>query len=261
MSDDTPQMRDFGVFSVCAPQKTSPRPKTSLFRHVPQNINFLSSAKWTLTSAIRRKRLPPWLIFLKIIASSQYIFFLLAKMKVKVIESTIKGYHVHRIRPHQDIDMLVKPVENEYDKYAMGVWMPNLSAIPVSLHESITRPAKRGSSTQKVKDIAGLLVGQLPANLGKVFHDLLPYTKSITCKSVGDPIPSKKPPPDQKFEKSECGGYDRRGGGVIIPSIYVLDVVEGKTDYVVRELHNFTKNYDGCTERVIVENTSDSCPF
>lgn len=94
-----------------------------------------------------------------------------------------------------------------------------------------------------------------------LFVDICELFVLFFSKSVGDPIPSKKPPPDQKFEKSECGGYDRRGGGVIIPSIYVLDVVEGKTDYVVRELHNFTKNYDGCTERVIVENTSDSCPF
>ena len=49
-------------------------------------------------------------------------------MKVNIIDSAIKGYHVYKIRPHLEIPMIVKPdVTNDVDEYALGVWMPRYS--------------------------------------------------------------------------------------------------------------------------------------
>ena len=62
-------------------------------------------------------------------------------MKVKIINSTIQGYHVYKVRPYQEIPMDVKVEDNQFDNNAMGVWMPPLSEIPVSYYEVVTRPA------------------------------------------------------------------------------------------------------------------------
>ena len=102
------------------------------------------------------------------------------RMKVKIENTFIKGYHVYRVRPHAEIAMIVKPEEvNDLDDNAMGIWMPPLTDIPVSYHYSITRPAKNYAAAQRVIDIAGMFVGRVPANFGKVFRTHLTHMDKI----------------------------------------------------------------------------------
>ena len=115
------------------------------------------------------------------------------------------------------------------------------------------------------KDFSGLcaVMVLLSAHYGVwwsfLFVDII--TTIFFSISVGDPVPSKKPPSDHKFEKSTSGGYDKRGGGVVIPCIYVLEIVEGKYHHVLEELRNFTSNYAEGTEKIIIVGSSDSWPL
>ena len=115
-------------------------------------------------------------------------FFTNTKMKeISVIDSNVKGYHNFRIRPHTDIGMVVeREVENTYDPYAMLVKMPELTKIPAELHNNVTRPAKGKDIEQVVKHIAGKTVGRVPANVCRLFYELLRDgdVKEIACWSV-----------------------------------------------------------------------------
>ena len=100
-------------------------------------------------------------------------------MKLIIKNSHIKGYHKYRIRPHEDILMLVKKEElNAYDPNAMVVIMPRLDEIPVALHNTMTKEAKGKQEAQYVRTIAGKTVGRLPANLGEVLRKLEDNIKS-----------------------------------------------------------------------------------
>lgn len=66
---------------------------------------------------------------------------------------SIKGYHVFRLRPHENIQLRVeKDNGNQYDPYAMKVMAPTLDVIPHHMHDAMTRP---GPVPQRVRDIAG----------------------------------------------------------------------------------------------------------
>ena len=94
-------------------------------------------------------------------------------MKVKIENSFIKGYHIYRIRPHMDVAMNIRHEEdNKYDPDSHSVFMPDLEQIPTSFHSAITAQAKKGRAEQTVRQIAGKMVGRLPANLGKVLKDM-----------------------------------------------------------------------------------------
>ena len=146
-------------------------------------------------------------------------------MKVITIEnSSIKGYHVFKIRPHNDIEMIVtEDNENSYDPYAMVVQMPEEGSIPKELLEDVTREAKEGMATQTVKSIASKTVGRVPANLGKIFRNLISArdVSKITCVSQNKPTLSRIPPARQSY-KRYVERKDRRGGGAIIPCKYML---------------------------------------
>ena len=61
----------------------------------------------------------------------------------------------------------------------MEVWMPDLEEIPVSLMEDVTRPPSKGRPAQVTSQIAGNLVGCIPANLGKVLEVIKQNLRSI----------------------------------------------------------------------------------
>ena len=54
----------------------------------------------------------------------------------------------------------------------MEVWMPDIEEIPVSLREDVTRPPSKGRPAQVTSQIAGTLVGRIPANLGEIFDGI-----------------------------------------------------------------------------------------
>lgn len=101
-------------------------------------------------------------------------------MKVFIKNSSIKGYHIYKVQPHGEIELEVKVDQNNaYDPDAMAVWMPELEAVPERLRYTECKPAKNGKPCQKVNEIAGKMVGRVPANLGKVFKSLKLQLNSI----------------------------------------------------------------------------------
>ena len=93
-------------------------------------------------------------------------------MSVKIINSTIKEYHVYHIGPTKSIKMQVeKEQDNEFYQYAMVVKMPEANQMSNDILQEISRPAKKNTlNNVLVKDIAGKLVGRVPANLGKAIY-------------------------------------------------------------------------------------------
>ena len=95
---------------------------------------------------------------------------------VVIIEnSAIKGYHIFKIKPHPLIKMLVvNDIQNPKDENAMLVKMPPLDDIPSRLHQDVTRKKKGAhEKDQTVDEIADEIVGRVPANLCRVFRELI----------------------------------------------------------------------------------------
>ena len=57
--------------------------------------------------------------------------------------------------------------ESQYEG-ALAVIAPVLEDIPAELHNEITREARKGRHAQKVRDIAGKMIGRVPANICKI---------------------------------------------------------------------------------------------
>ena len=101
-------------------------------------------------------------------------------MKIKIENCFIKGYHIYHIRPHPDVAMDVRHEEdNCYDPDAHSVFMPDLEKIPTSLHCAVTAPAKKGRPEQTVQQIAGEMVGRIPANLGKMLKEDMKHSLAM----------------------------------------------------------------------------------
>ena len=94
---------------------------------------------------------------------------------VTINNSNIKGYHYFKVRPHREIKMNVeKEVGNVRDESAMVIKMPPLQQISKSYHFDVTRPSKSPRERdQRVIDVAGNVVGRVPANLCRIFRRLL----------------------------------------------------------------------------------------
>ena len=56
--------------------------------------------------------------------------------------------------------------ENEFDPYAMVIKTPEIDHIPLEDRNKITREKE---PQQRLKDIAGKVVGRVPANIGQLF--------------------------------------------------------------------------------------------
>ena len=62
---------------------------------------------------------------------------------IRVNNSSIKGYHFLKRRPHLEVKLLVKKdVNNKYDENTMVVMMPPLDSIPSTLHEVVSKEAR-----------------------------------------------------------------------------------------------------------------------
>ena len=152
----------------------------------------------------------------------------------------------------------------------MVAQMPTLENIPLKYHKEVTREETKGLPEQKVKDIAGELIGRVPTNLGKLFQRLLlERDVSITYQSTENPTISKKPDSRQSFKRNP-GQTDRGGGGAIIPCSYYLKcndenynriyvIVEG----ILRDLEfQGTEKIDHDHEsQCSTEAEQKSCPF
>ena len=141
---------------------------------------------------------------------------------------------------------------------AMLVRMPTLENIPVSMHHINTRAEKPSAEEQKVKDLAGQVVGRVPANLCKVFRKLLKegQVKEITAK----PTISKVPDSGQSFKRNKKD-YDRRGGGAVIPCKYILSCYSSSYDNTVKYITEMIKSEAQGREEVTLEETSASCSW
>ena len=140
-------------------------------------------------------------------------------MKILHIEnSSIRGYHFFKRRPHTAIDMLLEKGENNsYDVNAMVIKMPYLIQIDQQYLDITVRPCKGKEPEQKVKDNAGKVIGRVPANICKIFKELITsnQVKKIMYVSTDNPNISTLPPSQQSLRKNQ-NGFDRRGGGGII---------------------------------------------
>ena len=191
---------------------------------------------------------------------------------VTVIKSSIKGYHTFKIRPHDSIEMLVeREANNAYDPHAMCVKMPKIQEVHKEFRDCVTREARGEEAALTVRDIAGEMIGRVPANLCKVFRELLGngQVKHIRSLAVNPPTRSAVPPPEQSFRRNPKG-KDRRGGGAIIPCIYKLSCADGCYETVKKHVIDSLKELKGhqCTEEVQDYQNEDeskssvqSCPW
>ena len=180
-----------------------------------------------------------------------------------IVNSNIKGYHFFKRQPRPLVEMVVKEeITNPYDADAMVVVMPSLDDIHPSLYDEITHASKGWNDPeQTVRTNAGKIIGRVPANIGKIFNQLLKEgdVKKVTCWSVEDPKLSKIPPPEQSFKRNPVG-YDRRGGGAIIKCKYQLHCKPNRY-YKVRDVIESSLKaleFQG-TEKL--EEKQESCPL
>ena len=71
---------------------------------------------------------------------------------------------------------------------------------------------------------------------------------------------STKPPTTQKYQKLHpYQRFDQRGGGVVIPCVFELNIKVEKNKMVVDILNNFFDTYEG-TEKIELDHEVASCP-
>lgn len=128
--------------------------------------------------------------------------------EVTISQTTIKGYHIFKIKPSQGVMMVVeRDRENRYDRWALNV---------------------------KLDD---KMVGRVPANMCRIFSELLDgrSIEKICCFADGAPMLSKTVDPQTSF-RSYKSRKDREGGGAVIPCKYVLHCYESCHEDVLERL-------------------------
>ena len=160
--------------------------------------------------------------------------------------STISGLHATKCSSNPEVTLLVCPDTTWKDSNAMKVVVPHLENLPLDSHDLVTWPknhARKRFVDQKIRDVAGKKVGNVPANLCGVFKDLLDegIATRITARSTAmKPRVSTRPCTQQSFQKRP--GLDRRGGGVVLDCIYIVHVhVTSCRSAAVRRLEDITE--------------------
>ena len=182
-------------------------------------------------------------------------------MKILHIEyQSIRGYYFFKRRPHTAIEMqLEKEEDKSYDVNAMVIKMPDLIQIDTQYLNITVRPCKGKEPEQKVKDNAGKVIGRVPANISMIFKELITsnQVKKITCMSTDNPNISKVPPSRQYFRKNQ-DGFDRRGGGGIIPCQYIIYCCDSTFEKLRNILHESLKElkFQG-TEKLFIPTEED----
>lgn len=98
----------------------------------------------------------------------------MSNIKGVSVKWSIKGYHIFQRRPLHEIMMMVETEDNNpVDPSAMIVVMPDMEDIFWAYRGMVTRPSSRGRPQQTVEDIAGKVIGRVPANLCKFFRALI----------------------------------------------------------------------------------------
>ena len=182
-------------------------------------------------------------------------------MKILHIEyQSIRGYYFFKRRPHTAIEMLLEKEEDKsYDVNAMVIKMPDLIQIDTQYLNITVRPCKGKEPEQKVKDNADKVIGRVPANISMIFKELITsnQVKKITCMSTDNPNISKVPPSQQYFRKNQ-DGFDRRGGGGIIPCQYIIYCCDSTFEKLRNILHESLKElkFQG-TEKLFIPTEED----
>ena len=113
---------------------------------------------------------------------------------------------------------------NKFDENAMIVVIS--SHAPPEMLEQVTRKGDGKRKPQKVKDILGKQVGRVPANLCRVFRELLGRNiiiESILCYYGGKIGHSKNLHFQQDFKRAHTRqGIDTAGGGAELTCSYFL---------------------------------------
>ena len=93
----------------------------------------------------------------------------------------------------------------------MLVMFPDISDIPIHLHNDVTRERKGGCPKQRVKDIAEKPVGRVPANLCRVFRKLKKenYLTDDNISKYTGVFAQSLNPPHQSFKRNASGSRDR----------------------------------------------------
>ena len=150
---------------------------------------------------------------------------------------SIKGHHFFKVRPHEEIPLMVVPEEgNKFDEHAMMVMMPK--DVPEVMLDAVTRKGDIKQKTQRVKDILGKQVGRVPANLCGVFRDLIERNMlegSITCYYGGQAGHSLNPRFQNAFKRARTRqGKDKPGGGAELKCSYFLQIKDICYDEAVK---------------------------
>ena len=189
-----------------------------------------------------------------------------------IAKSNIEGYHFLKIRPHPDIPMKVELEEdNIRDPNAMTIKMVSIDDIHQLLHKEIARERNKTRKEQRVCDITGEQVGWVPANLRKLFKQLLKdgSVTKITCLMTNPPCLSQIPPAQQSYKRN-IKGDDRRGGGALVHSKYLLSCYDTTYEKVTQFMKNAVDKlrYQETEEAEVEESRfsqfpdkkADSCP-
>ena len=101
-----------------------------------------------------------------------------------------------------------------------------------------------------------------PANVCALFHKLLQDgdVREITCVSVDKPMQSKTPFFCQSFKRN-TKGYDRCGGGAVIPYTYYLTCFDESAQRVLKFILENISSFKGSEKVVMLDEKSFSCLF
>ena len=175
--------------------------------------------------------------------------------ELMIVNSNIKGYHIFKIIPHPQIEMITeKQIGNPRDPHTMVLKLPGLNEIPENFYEDIIKEKRGKEKQQTVKYTTGAIIGRVPANICKLFEKL------ITDVAVSDPEQNKIPPLRQSFKK-KLNEYGRRGGGAAVPCKFKLACHDSSylkvKDYLQKELSQL--NFQG--KETFLENTGKVLPL
>ena len=161
--------------------------------------------------------------------------------EIIIHHSTISGLHATKRSCHPAVTLNVMSDTTGKDPSAMKVVVPTVENLPPECMDMITwpkNPTRKRLVDQLVRDVAGMKVGNVPANLCGVFKDLLRdgFAVGITARATAEkPRASTRPPTKQSFQKRSVG-LDRRGGGVVLDCLYSINVTSAGRLSAIRKL-------------------------
>ena len=171
------------------------------------------------------------------------------------MRSVVTGIHITKIGGHEKIPLILENDDSipDIDPMCILVKFPKIEDIPRRYHKLITypkNPEHRRFEDQLVEDVAGMKVGNVPANVCCLFRNLQGDSRveRLQCVPVGvKPRPSIAPPSKTKFRKSPyAGGKDRRGGGLVLDCEYIIQLKSPSYRSAVKsEVRQFLEEHDG----------------